>query len=68
MDEDLQAFAAHELGGLRKKRQGFIDSTTGREYATIVWNDSDQITYTAKWLELKCPQKVLVIHLFSRAR
>jgi hypothetical protein len=48
--------------------KAFIDSTTGRECATVVWNNSDQITYTAKWLELKCPQKVPVIHLFPRAR
>jgi hypothetical protein len=48
--------------------RAFVDSTTGREYATIVWNDSDQITYTSKWLELKCPQKVLVTHLFAKVR
>jgi hypothetical protein len=34
----------------------FVEGPTKLERVTVVWKNGDRITYTAKWLDRKCPR------------
>ncbi|KAH5617757.1 hypothetical protein HBI23_250400 [Parastagonospora nodorum] len=37
----------------------FQDGPTNRERAAVVWKNGDRITYTATWLDVKCPRTMV---------